>query len=419
VIGDPGRLRQIVINLIGNAIKFTERGDVLLRVERVSQDSHGVELHFSVKDTGIGIPLAKQQHVFNAFSQADGSSTRVFGGTGLGLTISSQLIELMGGRVWLESTVGAGSTFHFTVRLGVAEGKSEAELAPDINMLEGVSVLVVDDNDTNRRILDKMLSSRGLKTALADSGLAALEALKDAQEAGTPFTLAVLDVNMPGMDGFALTQCIRADPRFLGVKIALLSSGVQRGDSDRCRELGVSAHLVKPVGERELLEALTRMSGPASNTRTRPVPRPNLPGGDEGPRLRLLVVEDNPVNRFVATRLIENRNHSVRAATNGLEALEMIKREKFDCLLMDVQMPVMDGFEATAAIRSMERASGGHLPIIAMTAHAMAGDLERCLAAGMDGYLAKPINATEVFVTIEKVLRKLHAYPPDSERSEV
>ncbi len=217
-------------------------------MERLSQTGREVELHFSVTDTGIGIPIAKQQHVFSAFAQADGSSTRLFGGTGLGLTISSQLIELMGGRIWLESEEGIGSTFHFTVRLGVATARQETDLVPGISMLEGVSVLIVDDNDTNRRILDKMLARRGLKTALADSGLAALEALRYAAEAGNPFALVVLDVHMPEMDGFALTERIKADPQFKAVKIVLLTSGAERGDIDRCRELGVSAHLVKPRG---------------------------------------------------------------------------------------------------------------------------------------------------------------------------
>jgi two-component system, sensor histidine kinase and response regulator len=414
VLGDPGRLRQILINLTGNAIKFTERGEVLIRVERLSQTAQEFELHFSVKDTGIGIPLGKQQHVFSAFAQADGSSTRNFGGTGLGLTISSQLVELMGGRIWLESEEGTGSTFHFTVRLGIAPARPEVELWPDIGLLEGLRVLVVDDNDTNRHILDKVLSRRGLKTNLADSGSAALEALKHAAETGNPFTLVVLDVHMPGMDGFTLTQRIKADPQFSGANIVLLTSGVRHGDAERCRDLGVSACLVKPVGEMDLLEALVRMSQPASRIEAQPDPRPRHPAEKGEPRLHLLVVEDNPVNRLVATRMIEKRNHTVVAAANGLEALQMIGTEKFDCLLMDVQMPVMDGFEATAAIRNMERDSGGHLPIIAMTARAMSGDLERCLAAGMDGYLMKPINAKDVFATIERVLRELKLQTPDA-----
>ena len=403
VLGDPGRLRQILVNLTGNAIKFTERGEVVIRVEQSPGSGEGVQLHFSVSDTGIGIPPDKQQHVFSAFAQADSSSTRNFGGTGLGLTISSQLVELMGGRIWLESEEGKGSTFHFTVRLGIAPVQLPQV---DISLLKGQSILVVDDNDANRHILDKMLSNSGLRTTLADSGSAALEALKHAAETGNPFALVVLDVHMPGMDGFALTQRIKADPQFGAVNIVLLTASIQKGDADRCRDLGVSACLDKPVGEMELLDALGKISQPAPTDAVPHDPGPRL-AIESGLRLNVLVVEDNSVNRIVATRLLNKRNHTVRTASDGREALEMIRKEKFDCLLMDVQMPVMDGFEATAAIRNMERGSGGHLPIIAMTAHAMSGDLERCLAAGMDGYLTKPIKAKDVFATIDRVLQTL------------
>ena len=414
VLGDPGRLLQILVNLTGNAIKFTERGEVVIQAERLSETAEEVELHFSVKDTGIGIPLCKQQHVFSAFAQADTSSTRKFGGTGLGLTISSQLVEMMGGRIWLESEEGTGSTFHVTVRFGIAPARPQEELQVDITLLEGLSVLVVDDNDTNRCILDKMLSNRGLKTTLANSGSAALEALKHAAETGNPFTLIVIDVHMPGMDGFTLTQCIKADPQFSGANIALLTSGVQPGDADRCRDLGVSAYLAKPVGEMELLNAICRMSLEGSRTEAQLHPRPRHAAEGGELHLRLLLVEDNPVNRLVATRLIEKQNHTVTVAANGQEALEMIEKDKFDCVLMDVQMPVLDGFETTTAIRNKERNSGGHLPIIAITAHAMAGDLERCLAAGMDGYITKPIDANDVFATVERVLRVLKTHPPNA-----
>jgi two-component system, sensor histidine kinase and response regulator len=413
LLGDPGRLRQILINLTGNAIKFTERGEVVIRVERWSETAEEVELHFSVKDTGIGIPLDKQQHVFRAFSQADSSSTRTFGGTGLGLTISSQLVEMMGGRIWLESEEGRGSTFHFTVRLGVAPARPEAPPG-DNGFLEGLPVLVVDDNDTNRSILDKMLSNRGIRTTLADSGPAALEALQHAADCGNAFKLIVLDAHMPGMDGFALTERIKADPRFGGAKIALLNSGAQRGDADCCRGLDVSACLAKPVGETELLKTMTRMLQSAARREARPDSTPRHTAQTEKPRLRLLVVEDNPVNGLVARRLLEKQNHTVRTATNGREALDVIEKENFDCVLMDLQMPVLDGFGATAAIRNKERISGGHLPIIALTAHAIAGDLERCLAAGMDGYLTKPINAKDVFATVERVLRTLETHPQNA-----
>jgi PAS domain S-box-containing protein len=409
LLGDPGRLRQILINLIGNAIKFTERGEVVVRVEPLSEAGEELELHFSVKDTGIGIPLNKQQHVFGAFSQADSSLTRTFGGTGLGLTISSQLIEMMGGRIWLESEEGRGSTFHFTVRLGIVPARPEEELLRDKSFLEGIAVLVVDDNDTNRSILDKMLSKRGLKTTLADSGAAALDALQRAAESGNAFKLIVLDVHMPGMDGFTLTRRIKADPQFGGTKIVLLTSGAQRGDADRCRDLGVSAYLAKPVGHIELLDAITRTLQPAVGREAQPHSSSHHTVQRQEPRLRLLVVEDNAVNGMVAQRLLEKQNYIVKTATNGREALDRIEKEKFDCVLMDLQMPVLDGFETTAAIRNKERISGGHLPIIALTAHAISGDLERCRTAGMDGYLTKPINARDVFSTVERVFRELQA----------
>jgi PAS domain S-box-containing protein len=410
LLGDPGRLRQILINLTGNAIKFTERGEVLIRVERWSETAEDLELHFSVKDTGIGIPLSKQQHVFSAFSQADSSSTRMFGGTGLGLTISSQLVEMMGGRIWLESEEGIGSTFHFTVRLGIAPARLEQESPRNTGSFEGVSVLVVDDNETNRNILDKMLSNWGLKTTSADSGSAALEALQHAAASGNPFKLIVLDAYMPGVDGFLLAQRIKADPQFGGAGIALLTSGTPRGIVDRCRDIGVSACLAKPVGEMELLKAIARMLQSTARIETLPEPGPRQTARVAEPCVRLLVVEDNSVNRLVTTRLLEKQNYAVRTATNGQEALDMIEEERFDCVLMDVQMPVLDGFGATAAIRGKERISGGHLPIIALTAHAIAGDLERCLAAGMDGYLTKPINANDVFETVERVVRVAKEY---------
>jgi CheY-like chemotaxis protein len=283
-----------------------------------------------------------------------------------------------------------------------------------MGILEGLSVLVVDDNDTSRRILEKMLINRGLKPTLADSASAALEALKHAAETGNPFSLVVLDIHMPGMDGFTLAQCIRADSQFSGANIAMLASGVQSGDAERCRDLGVSAYLAKPVGEMELLNALRRMSVQGSRMEAQPHARPSHAGEQAKLPLHLLLVEDNPVNRLVATRLIEKQNHSVTAVANGQEALEMIEKEKFDCVLMDVQMPVLDGFEATAAIRNKERSSGGHLPIIAMTAHAMTGDLDRCLAAGMDGYIPKPIKPKDVFATIEHVLGALKTAPPSA-----
>jgi CheY-like chemotaxis protein len=360
-----------------------------------------VELHFTVRDTGIGIPPDKQHHVFSPFVQADSSTTRQFGGTGLGLTISSQLVELMRGRIWIESEEGRGSTFHFTARFGIDAASPEDERPPDLSELAGRSVLVVDDNDTNRQILGRILSNAGLRTSLAGSGAAALEALQAAARQGDAFALLVLDLQMPGMDGFGVLERIQADPQLAGTRIALLSSGVRPGDAARAREFGVSVHLPKPVGEVELLDAVRLGWNQGAAV---PRPRPAQASVETAP-LRILVVEDNPVNRLLATRLVEKQNHRVTAATNGREALERLESEMFDCVLMDVQMPVMDGLEATAAIRRKERETGGFIPVIAMTAHAMAGDLERCLAAGMDAYVTKPVNAADLFATIENVMR--------------
>jgi PAS domain S-box-containing protein len=401
--GDPARLRQILVNIVGNAIKFTEEGEVEIRAGIQSQTENEVELHFTVRDTGIGIPPDKQEHVFRPFVQADSSTTRQFGGTGLGLTISSQLVELMRGRMWIESEEGRGSTFHFTARFGI-DAASPEERPPDLRELAGRSVLVVDDNDTNRQILGRILSSAGLRTSLADSGAAALEALQAAARQGDAFALLVLDLQMPGMDGFGVLERMQADPQLAGTRIALLSSGVRPGDAARARALGVSVHLPKPVGEIELLDAV-RLGWNHGSGASVPKP-PTAQTSVETTPLRILVVEDNPVNRLLATRLVEKHNHRVTAAANGREALERLESETFDCVLMDVQMPVMDGLEATAAIRLKERETGGFLPVIAMTAHAMAGDLERCLAAGMDGYVTKPVSAADLFATIQNVMQR-------------
>jgi CheY-like chemotaxis protein len=321
------------------------------------------------------------------------------------------LVEMMGGRIWLESEEGIGSTFHFTVRLGMAPARPEEEWWTASSFLEGLPVLVVDDNDTSRRILDKLLSHRGLKTALADSGHAALETLQHAAESGDPFKLVVLDADMPGMDGFTLAQRIQANAQFGGAKIVLLTSGAQRGDAGRYQNLGVSVCLAKPVGEKELLEAITRIWRPAERIEAPTEPSPRHTAQADEPRLRLLVVEDNPVNGLIARRLFEKQNHSVRPA---IKALDMIEKEEFDCVLMDLQMPVLNGFEATAAIRDKERISGGHLPIIALTAHAITRDLDRCLAVGMDGYLTKPFNVKDVFAIVERVLQELKERPPNA-----
>jgi CheY-like chemotaxis protein len=403
LVGDPGVLRQILVNLVGNAIKFTEHGEVNVRVERESEEERRACLHFRVQDTGIGIPVESQTRIFEAFAQADSSTTRRYGGTGLGLTISRRLVEMMGGRIWLESTPGKGSAFHFTVWLG--RGDQTKQATPEPPNLEGLAVLVVDDNLTNRRILEEMLSAWRMKPALAESARNAMSSLEKALGAGVPFPLILVDANMPEVDGFALVEQIRRNPGLKGAIIMMLTSASQSGDVARCRELGVAAHLTKPIGQSELLDAILHAVGgklqaaaPASRPGTHDPLR-------EPPRgLRILLAEDNHVNQILAVRLLEKRGHHVQVAGDGREVLEKLKAADFDLVLMDVQMPVMGGFEATAAVREMEKSTGKHIPIVALTAHAIKGDRERCLAAGMDGYVEKPIRSEELFEQIEALI---------------
>jgi PAS domain S-box-containing protein len=400
LIGDPSRLRQIIINLIGNAIKFTEQGEVGLRVAVDSRTPGEVRLHFTVLDTGVGIAPEKQKLIFEAFSQADGSTARRFGGTGLGLTISSRLVEMMGGKIWVESATGQGSAFHFTA--GLRAGKEVVETPPAVapSYLAGLGALIVDDNTTNGRILAEMLRHCGMKPMLAESGIDALECLKRAQD---PFAVILTDLNMPDMDGFTLVEQLRSSPELAGeAKVIMLASAGQRGDAARCQELGVAAYLTKPVSQPELLEAMSRALGtPGSQPESAGLITPPTVGKSTK-RLRILLAEDNAVNQKLATRLLEKRGHHVTVAPNGREALAALDRENFDVLLMDVQMPEMDGFEATAAIRTREQGTGRRLPIIAMTAHAMQGDRERCLSAGMDNYISKPIKVRELTDLLEK-----------------
>jgi PAS domain S-box-containing protein len=402
LVGDPGVLRQVVVNLMGNAIKFTEHGEVSVRVERESEKEGRECLRFTVQDTGIGIPVESQTRIFEAFAQADSSTTRRYGGTGLGLTISRRLVEMMGGRIWLESAPGKGSAFHFTVWLG--RGDETKQATPALANLEGLAVLVVDDNLTNRRILEEMLTAWRMKPALAESARNAMSSLEKALGAGVPFPLILVDANMPEVDGFALVEQIRRNPGLKGAIIMMLTSASQSGDVARCRELGVAAHLTKPIGQSELLDAILRAVG----GKPQAVAPAVLPGAHDPLRetrgLRILLAEDNRVNQLLAVRLLEKRGQHVQVAGNGREALEKLKAADFDLVLMDVQMPVMGGFEAAAAVREMEKGTGKHIPIIALTAHAMKGDRERCLAAGMDGYIGKPIRPEELFEQIEALM---------------
>ncbi|MGA2881924.1 MAG: response regulator [Bryobacteraceae bacterium] len=403
-VGDPVRLRQVILNLVGNAIKFTDQGEVVLRVEAESQDQSGVTLHFAVKDTGIGIPPEKQKLIFEPFSQADMSTTRKYGGTGLGLSISIRLIEMMGGRIWLESEEGRGSTFHFTARLENASTLVSRPASVDPAMLDDVRVLVVDDNATNRQILETTLNYWRMKASSAGDAEDAIRLLKDAKAAGTPFGLMVLDCHMPDIDGFMLMERVQKLPELDGLVTVMLTSGGQRGDAVRCKELGIAAYLIKPVLQSDLLEALLNVLASRQGVArpTKLVTRHTLREGRQP--LRILLTEDNAVNQRIASRLLEKEGHVVVVADDGAKALKACKENTFDLILMDVQMPVMDGIEATAAIRQTEKTTGQHIPIVAMTAHAMAGDRQRFLKAGMDGYVSKPIHSRELLEAIELVL---------------
>ena len=402
VMGDPVRLRQVILNLVGNAIKFTEKGEVVLRVELESQDSEGMALHFAVSDTGIGIPPEKQALIFEPFSQADTSTTRRYGGTGLGLSISSRLIGMMNGRIWLESEMGVGTTFHFTARFAKAT-LSSIPASADPAILENLRALIVDDNATNRQILEKTLGYWNMRPACASSAAAGLAMLQEARAGGAPFGLLVVDCHMPDMDGFMLVERLGKMPEMQGLVTVMLTSGGQRGDAQRCKELGIAAYLIKPVLQSDLLEALLRVLGP----RTEDAPVPQLVTRhtlrEARTPLRVLLAEDNVVNQRLAVRLLEKEGHSVVVAGDGSKALQALERQQFDLILMDVQMPIMDGMETTAAIRKQEQGNGTHIPIVAMTAHAMAGDRQRFLAMGMDGYLSKPIHSRDLYDAIENI----------------
>jgi signal transduction histidine kinase/DNA-binding response OmpR family regulator len=394
LVGDRIRLRQILTNLIGNAIKFTDRGEVALEVQCEGTSDAGVELHFTVRDTGIGIPREKQRSIFDAFVQADGSTTRKYGGTGLGLTICSRLVQLMGGRIWVDSEPGVGTTFHFTAPFKADIPRQPRERC---RSLPAVPVLVVDDNATNRLILTRMLSAWGLIPAAVDSGLAALETMREARRRGAPFSLVVLDACMPGMDGFTVAETIKDETDLADATIMMLTSSGQVGESSRARSLGIAAYLVKPVRQAELFVAVAEILEPASVARTQALaPRALAPAASR--RLRVLLAEDNVVNQRVAIRLLEKAGHAVTLAVDGVQAVAAALSQPFDIVLMDVQMPTMSGLEAAAAIRSHE--SGRRLPIVAMTAHAMKGDEERCLAAGMNAYISKPIRPQVLYATM-------------------
>jgi two-component system, sensor histidine kinase and response regulator len=406
LVGDPGRLRQVLVNLVGNALKFTEQGEVVVKVEKEAESATEVELHIEVRDTGPGIPADQHEAIFDAFRQADSSTTRRHGGTGLGLAISSQIVGLMGGRMWVDSELGRGSTFHFTARFRRGRGGRVVQPAAG-GSLAGMHVLIVDDNATNRLIVTEMLENWNLRATAVTSGAEALDALREAQELMDPFRLVVFDLMMPDMDGLELAERMRTVPEWDDVRLLLLSSTRTLVDSERAARLDIGRTLTKPVKQSHLLEAIADVMG------TAPVAAPALhpaagPAAPAPPRrkprrpLRILLAEDSPVNQQVAQQLLERHGHHVVIANDGRAALAALKHESFDLVLMDVQMPELDGLTATRLLRQRERKEGGHVPVVAMTANAMQGDRERCLAAGMDGYLAKPIRAEQFYAAVEQ-----------------
>jgi len=403
VLADPARLRQVITNLLGNALKFTENGEVSLRVLKEDAPGDGCGLHFTVSDTGIGIPLEKQELIFQAFSQADTSTARKYGGTGLGLTICSRLVRMMGGRIWVCSEAGKGSSFHFTVTV---QSLSPASLdtLPATGPLAGVAILVVDHSAAHRRILAGILSSWGMKVSEASEAAEALDVLARDQNPGSRFKVVLADDPIPGTDGFAFARQVTAACRPAPAITLMLSPG-ERRDPARCRLQGVANCVTKPLRRADLRAALLQALGSGSD--------PALAAGSAldglnlaqppNRRLRILLAEDNPVNQQVARKFMERRGHSVTVAGNGREAIDLAAQQTFDLVLMDVQMPEMDGFEATRAIRAFH--SEKHLPIVAMTAHAMRGDREKCLGAGMDDYIAKPLAVSSLSQALDKWLR--------------
>jgi CheY-like chemotaxis protein len=411
LLGDPNALRQILVNLIGNGIKFTDDGEVTVVVRLEAADEEGTVVHFVVADTGSGIPAAKQASIFDAFVQVDGSSTRRHGGTGLGLAICGSLVKLMDGKIWVHSESGKGSLFHFTARFGhvagVKAGDSEPERHPPV--LSGLPVLVVDDNATNRKILVENFKRWGMNAVAAGSGAQALKIAQEADRDGRPFKLILVDFQMPGMDGLELVRRMLSQSSPTPPPIMMLSSVGWQVSSDQCEELGISVYLTKPVTTSTLFDAMVKLlstdraasAAPAASHSSRE-PAASDPASGQG--LKILVVEDDATNRLLATNILKRNGYGVAIARDGLEAVAMVSGESFDLILMDVQMPNMNGLEATATIRKLEETSDRHTPILALTAHAMEGDRERCIDAGMDDYLSKPIHAKDLLAKIHTLI---------------
>ncbi|MDE3137984.1 MAG: response regulator, partial [Acidobacteriota bacterium] len=409
LVGDPSRLRQVLVNLVGNAVKFTAKGEVVVEISRESESAEGVTLHFLVRDTGIGIPAEQRERIFEAFTQADSSTTRRFGGTGLGLAIVRYLVDRMNGRIWVESEEGRGSTVHFTARFERPPAGSSPPRTAHPGELEGRRVLVVDDNEANRQILVEMLRQWRLEPEEVPTAAAAFHALEEAQVAGHPFPLAIVDAQMPEVDGFSLVKQIRTHPALATTKIILLSSMGHPGKTGVARRAVYDAFLIKPVQQSELLNTILRVTANPSDIPEKSEAVDDAPAPLSGTGRKVLLAEDNAVNRRLAARLLEKRGCAVLPATNGAEAFALWSRESVDLILMDVQMPVVDGLEATRRIREKEKEDGAHVPIIVLTAHAMKGDRERCLEAGADDYLAKPIVPAMLAKVIDRYLALGHA----------
>lgn len=404
VIGDPGRLRQILVNLVGNSIKFTHKGEVSVRVQLESETENDIILGFLVTDTGIGIPKEKQEKIFDSFEQADGSTTRQYGGTGLGLAVSSQLIHMMNGSIWVESEPGRGSVFGFTVRLGLQNNPADVFHCLDSSAFSNAPVLVVDDNATNRRVLTQMLAGWQMQSVAVDNARDAIAEMELAHSRGNPYHIVLVDYMMPDTDGFELAAQIKKNPDLKGSTLVMLTSAGERGHAAKCVELGIAAYLMKPVRQSDLFEIICSAIKQPETSRKPSTLLTRHAIRESKRRFSILLAEDNPVNQRLATKVLQKMGHSVTVVDNGRQAFEAFTKSRFDAIFMDIQMPEMDGFEATAAIRETERAQGAiPVKIIAMTAHAMAGDRERCIEAGMDSYVSKPIDVNELVQVMEDI----------------
>lgn len=402
-LGDPGRLRQILLNLVGNAVKFTDSGEVLVRVELHARSNTHAGLHFLVRDTGIGIPEDKLERIFYSFEQADTSTSRQYGGTGLGLTISALLVRMMGGHIWVESRVNEGSTFHFVVWLGLNEdrvGTLASGWYPEFRDLE---ILIVDDNATNRLILEQTLSEWGMRPTAVPDGKSAMEVMERAVSEKCPFEIALIDFMMPEMDGFELARRIKDNPVLADTPLIMLTSAYPPTDAEAVARCGIAECLPKPIKTDELLDGMARVLGAKLSAGSPDVDRPEDLEVVERHRFHVLLAEDNLVNRKLMVKVLEKRGYTVRVAANGQEALTLLSQDDFDLILMDIQMPHMDGLEATRLIRKQEEETGDHIPIVALTAHAMRGDREKCLRAGMDAYISKPVKTEDLYRTIENL----------------